>query len=134
MAPFLQFDWQPEKGWFGDSIVILKSIEKLSYIDTSGLSIEEQRIIIEQSLQETKKYGERIHFDSLGNIEYSNFEYCRTGGNAYDIKSIKIENNELFVQYNIRRWNDIEVNYVEKYYLIDELTFDKVVLKEKFHH
>jgi hypothetical protein len=121
-------DWKTGKSWFGDKVVSLTPIEKLIHIDTPELSKKEKAEQLLQSYQKLSNQGERIHFNTLGQLDYSYSLSCPVGELIYDIKAFKIIGNKIFVEYRKYLWDSKNSEYQKANYLIDKWTSNEIII------
>ncbi len=119
-------DWQTTENWFGDTVVVLRPTDKLSSLDTAGLSWENQARAIEGWLM-ARTEGERIHFSDRGVLEYSYRMSCPVGEVLRKLKAFRIQGDTVHVEYSLHDWNE-EPIYEESDYRIRMWERDGLVL------
>ena len=130
MTTFKKADWKTNKGWFGDSIVALTPIDKLPNVDTTGHTKHEiDSLIVVYVMARHDTWGERIHFDVNGKLEYTYSISCPVGEILYDLRAYNISGDTVTVEYSVYKWNEKNIEYKKAYYLINKCTLDEIILK-----
>ena len=118
-------DWNTGATYIGDSIVELIKL-KPRVLDTVGLN-KSEKLIACFEFYERLDYGMRIHFDTVGNLKYTNYMYCGTGETFVEIKTLKALNNQIYTEYRIG-YMELPINFSQATYTIQTILPDRLIL------
>jgi hypothetical protein len=119
-------DWNTGLTYMGDSIVELMKM-KPRILDTVGLN-KSEKLIACFEFYELREFGMRIHFDTAGNLIYTNFLYCLSGATVVEIRTLKALNNLIYTEYRIG-YSDLPENFSQATYAIQTILPDRLILR-----